>query len=84
MCFMEQHAADLRKAADHGKTCKDCKPDKLCSKAEKLVDTTKYEIAYNRVANMKDCHWITALCKTCRPKFEKKKDFIDWLEPSTK
>jgi len=44
----------------------------------------KEESAYNRVANMKDCHWITALCKTCRPKFEKKKDFIDWLEPSTK
>lgn len=45
----------------------------------------KKDCAYNRVGNMKGCHWVTALCKICRPKFEKReKDFIDWLEPSTK
>jgi hypothetical protein len=49
--------------------------------------------AYNRVANMsakgedrERTEWwqVVAFCKTCRPKFEKREDFIDWMEPSKK
>lgn len=49
--------------------------------------------AYNRVANMsvkgedrERTEWweVVAVCKTCRPKFEKRKDFESWMEPTKK
>ena len=49
--------------------------------------------AYNRVANMSakgegrektEWHQVVAVCKTCRPKFEKSEYFVDWMEPTKK
>jgi hypothetical protein len=53
----------------------------------------KEESAYTQVANMSakgegrektEWHQIVSFCKNCRPKFEKRADFVDWMEPSSK
>lgn len=49
--------------------------------------------AYNKVANMSakgegrektEWHQVVAVCKGCKPKFEKREDFVSWQEPSSK
>lgn len=90
MCYPAAYAADLKKAAEHAKTCKTCTPDKFCPNGMKFMEPpSKYDIAYNRVANMKakgegreTTEWwqVAAVCKSCRPKFEKREDFVSWME----
>ena len=40
--------------------------------------------AYNRIANFRHCHQVAAICGKCKPKFEKREGFIEWLEPTSK
>ena len=49
--------------------------------------------AYNRVAEMSakgegrektEWYQVVAICKTCKPKFEKGEHFVCWMEPTKK
>ena len=89
VCYPAAYAADLKKAQEHAKTCKTCTPDKFCPVGLKFMESSKYDIAYMRVANMKakgdgrestEWHQVVSVCKHCRPKFEKSEHFVSWME----
>lgn len=57
-----------------------------------MCDTCGQGEAYQRIANMSaksegkertDWHQVIAVCKGCRPAFEKRTDFEGWCSPAT-